>query len=50
MTNRVSLYIAAESNLQAVKNLIKREQVSSGNVKDNWTRQQIQSALRNLLV
>ena len=30
--------------------LIKREQVSSGNVKDNWTRQQVQSALRNLLV
>lgn len=50
MTNKVSLYIAAGSDVQAVRNLIKREQVSSENVKDNWTRQQVQAALRNALV
>jgi peptide subunit release factor 1 (eRF1) len=49
MTDKVSLYIAAGSNLQAVRGLVKREQVSSGNVKDHGTRERVQAALRNIL-
>jgi peptide subunit release factor 1 (eRF1) len=50
MIDKVSLYIAAGSNLQAVRAMVKREQVSSGNVKDRGTRERVQSALRNILV
>ena len=49
MSNLVSLYISAGSDLQSVRRLIQREQVTSTNVQDRWTRQEVGSALRNLL-
>ena len=50
MTNRVSLYIAAGSDLSAVRNLAKREQAESRNVKSDWVRTEVQAAWRNILV
>ena len=50
MTNRVSLYIAAGSDLQAVRNLAKREQAASRNVKSDWVRTEVVAAWRNILV
>lgn len=49
MSNTVSLYVAADSTLQAARNLIQRETVSASNVKSQWTRQETQSALRRIL-
>ncbi len=50
MTNRVSLYIAAGSDLSAVRNLAKHEQAAMRNVKSDWTRTEVQAAWRNILV
>lgn len=49
MSNTVSFYVSANSTLQAAKNLIKRELVSASNVKSQWTRQETQAALRQIL-
>lgn len=49
MTNQVSLYVAADSDLQAVRNLIKREQAATRNVQSDWTRTEVSAALRNIL-
>jgi len=49
VTNRISLYVAADSTLQNVKNLAKREQIASRNVQSNWTRTEVQAAWRNIL-
>ena len=50
MTNKVSLYIAAGSDLSAVRNLAKREQAATRNVQSDWTRTEVQAAWRNILV
>ena len=50
MTNRVSLYIAAGSDLSAVRNLAKREQAATRNVQSDWVRTEVQGAWRNILV
>ncbi len=49
MSNLVSLYVPAGGSLQAARNLIKRELASAKNVKDSWTRQEVQGALSSLL-
>lgn len=48
MTNKVSVYVAAGSDLQAVRNLVKRERGTVGNIKSDWTRTEITAALRNI--
>jgi len=50
MTNMVSLYVSANSDLQAIRNLAKRELVTSGNVRSDWTRTEVRAAWRNILV
>jgi peptide chain release factor subunit 1 len=50
MTNHVSLYIAAGSDLQHVRNLAKRELAGARNVKSDWTRVEVTAAWRNILV
>lgn len=50
MSNRVSLYVAAGEDLQAVRGLAKRELATSRNVKSDWTREEVTAAWRNILV
>jgi len=50
MTNHISLYISAGSDLQPIRNLAKRELAGARNVKSNWTRTEVTSAWRNILV
>ena len=50
MTNKVSLYISADSNLQAVRNLMKSEIQSAKNIQSDWTRTQVTGALRKILL
>lgn len=45
----MSLYVPASADLQAIRNLIKKEQVSSANVKSKWVREETGTALRNIL-
>ena len=50
MTNTVSLYLAAGSDLQHARNLAKRELAGSRSVKSDWTRTEVETAWRQILV
>lgn len=49
MTNKVSLYISADSNLQQTRNMIKSEIQSAKNIQSDWTRTEVGGALRKIL-
>jgi len=49
MTNKVTLYIAADAELHSVRNLAKREQAASRNVKSDWVRTEVEAAWRNII-
>lgn len=49
MSNRVSLYLAAGSDLQRARSLAYREMAVSQNVQDKWTRHEVIAAWRNIL-
>lgn len=49
MSNRVSLYLSAGSDLQRARSLAHREMTVTSNVQDKWTRNEVTAAWRNIL-